>query len=225
MTIRTPEQYRTAVEEAQNSQMHAKARQISNAARSWAMVLQALSDNAMAVTRAMQQWYPREVDRGHHVERVLTSYADGSFLINRLGAEGAMDRDLAIVLLDLRRRLIVEYGDTVASVMLIDRAVSAYQDFVRVTGWTGNLALHIEHGFFGGDGPSAHFRYRYGREGHSVRGLTVEQHLAHLREGLIPLAERCGRAMREALAALGAMRAAPSPAVERSRPVQISVML
>jgi hypothetical protein len=57
---------------------------------------------------------------------------------------------------------------------------------------------------------------------------TAEQAQAErrrLREGLIPLAERCGRLMREALAALEAMRAAPSQAVERSRPVQISVML
>jgi hypothetical protein len=46
-----------------------------------------------------------------------------------------------------------------------------------------------------------------------------------LREDLIPLAERCGRVMREALASLEMLRAAPSPAVERSRPVQISVML
>jgi hypothetical protein len=109
--------------------------------------------------------------------------------------------------------------------MLIDRAVVAYRDFLRITGWVGNLALSIEHEFFGRDGPSAHFRDRYGREGRSVRGLTVEQHLVHLREGLIPLAERCGRVMREALTSLEMLRAAPSQAVERSRPVQISVML
>jgi hypothetical protein len=45
-----------------------------------------------------------------------------------------------------------------------------------------------------------------------------------LREGLIPLAERHGRVMREALAALEMLRAAPSPAVERSRPFRISVV-
>jgi hypothetical protein len=36
------------------------------------------------------------------------------------------------VLLDLRRRLIDEYGDTPAAMMLIDRAVAAYQDFIRI---------------------------------------------------------------------------------------------
>jgi hypothetical protein len=48
-----------------------------------------LSDNAMAVTQAMRQWHPREDDRGRHVERVervLTSFQDGSFLVNRPGA-------------------------------------------------------------------------------------------------------------------------------------------
>jgi hypothetical protein len=137
----------------------------------WALVLQAFSDNAMAVTRAMQQWYPREGDRERQVERVLASYEDGSFLIDRLGAGMVVDQDLAVVLLDLRRRLKDEYGDTPAAMMLIDTAVSAYQDFMRVTGWGGNLALHIEHEFFGRDGPSAQFRDRYGREGRAIRGL------------------------------------------------------
>ena len=32
------------------------------------------------------------------------------------------------------------------------------------SGWIGNLAIHIEHEFFGVQGPSAHFQDRYGRE-------------------------------------------------------------
>ena len=102
--------------------------------------------------------------------------------------------------------------------------LSAYQNFIRVEGWAGNLAILIEHDFFGLDGPSAHFRDRYGREGRAVCGLTVEEHLGHLRERLIPLAERYGRVMREALAALEALRALPSRAVERSKPIKVSVM-
>jgi hypothetical protein len=45
-----------------------------------------------------------------HVVRVLSRYAPGSFLINRLGAAGVVDQDLAVVLLDFRRRLIAEHG-------------------------------------------------------------------------------------------------------------------
>ena len=94
---------------------------------------------------------------------------------------------------------------------------------MRVTGWTGNLCILIEAEFFGVQGASANFKDRYGREGGVVRGLTVEDHLARMREQLIPLAERCGRVMREALASLETLRAVPSETVERSRPAKISV--
>ncbi len=82
----------------------------------------------------------------------------------------------------------------------------------------------IEHEFFGRDRPCFDFRDRRGEEGPKIQGLTVEQHLARLRERLLPLAERCGRVMREALASLEMLRAAPSQEVERSKPVHISVV-
>ena len=173
----------------------------------------------MAVFRAMRRL--RHESEPEQVERVLTSFEDGRFLIDRMGAECAVDQDLTVVLLDLRQRLQAEYGNGPAAILLIDRAISAYHDFVRVTGWIGNLSIHIEHEFFGSDGPSAEFRDRYGKEGRSIRGLTVEQHLSHLRERLLPLAERCGRVMREALASLETLRDRPSEAVERSRPIQV----
>src|SRR5712692_7113662 len=184
----------------------------------WAQVVQALSDNSLAVVRAMRRF--RNEAEQQQVERVLTSYEDGSFLIDRLGAGLVVDQDLAVVLLDLRRRLIDEYGGGPAAMMLIDRAVAAYQDFIRITGWTGNTALMVEAEFFGRDRPRVGFRDRHGE----IRGLTVEQHIARLQENLIPLAERCGRVMREALAALETLRAVPSQAVEQSRPARISVM-
>jgi hypothetical protein len=40
--------------------------------------------------------------------------------------------------------------------------------------------------------------------------LTVEQHIARLGEQLLPIAERFGRVMREAVAALEELRAAPN---------------
>jgi hypothetical protein len=157
------------------------------------------------------------------VERVLTSYHEGSFLIDRLGAEIVCDQDLAVVLLDLRRGLVKEYGSSPVAMMLIDKALTAYQQSIRVNGWIGNLAIRIEHEFFGREAPSANFRDRYGRDGSMVRGLTVEQHLQRLREGLLPVAERCGRMMRDAIAALEALRTAPSEPVERSKPISIAI--
>src|SRR6266851_2355430 len=146
----------------------------------WTLVVQALSDNSLAVVRAMRRF--RSETEQEQVERVLTSYEAGSFLV--------------------------------------DRAVAAYQDFIRVTGWTGNTALMVEAEFFGRDRPRAGFRDRHGE----IHGLTVEEYINRLGQDLIPLAERCARVMREALAALEATRGAPSQAVERSKAARISVM-
>jgi hypothetical protein len=147
------------------------------------------------------------------------------FLIDRLGAANVIDQDLATVLLRLRRSLIEDYGGGPAALMLIDRAVASYRDFIQINGWVGNLAIRIEHEFFGTSGPSAEYRDRRGREGPMVRGLKVEELLARLREGLLPLAERCGRVMHEALGSLEMLRATPSQAVERSRPIRMSLVL
>jgi hypothetical protein len=95
----------------------------------------------------------------------MKRFENGSFLIDRMGAQGVLDQDLAVVLLHFRQRLIDDYGGGPAAMMLIDRAVAAYQDFVRIEGWIGNAALLIEHEFFGIKGPSTHFQDRYGREG------------------------------------------------------------
>jgi hypothetical protein len=192
--------------------------------REWAAINRALRDNSMAVTRGMARWYPVPGERESRTEQVMTRFEDGSFLLNRLGAEGVIDQDLDVVLLHFRNQLSTEYGDGPAAIMLIDRAVAAYENFIRIEGWIGNTALLIEAEFFGIQGPSADFRDRYGREGRTIRGLTVEQYIARLRDELLPLAERCGRAMREALATLEEFGAAPSRAVERSRPVKVSVV-
>ena len=183
----------------------------------WALVVQALQDNSLAVVRAMRRF--RNEAEQQQVERVLTSYEDGSFLIDRLGAGLVVDQDLAVVLLDLRRRLIDEYGGGPAAMMLIDRAVSAYRDFIRISGWTGNTALMVEAEFFGRDRPRVGFRDSHGE----IRGLMVEEYINRLGQDLIPLAERCGKVMREALAALETVRAVPSSAVERSKPISLSI--
>ena len=115
----------------------------------------------MAVFRGMRKFRHRGEEE--YAERVLTSFEEGRFPTDRLGAAGVVDPDRAVVLLDLRRRLIDEY-------------------FMRVTGGVGSLSIHIEHEFLGLDGPSADFRDRYGQEGRAIRGLSVGERLAHLRE-------------------------------------------
>jgi len=101
--------------------------------------------------------------------------------------------------------------------MLIDQSVVAYQNFLRVTGWTGNTALMVETEFLGRGKPSAQFRDRYGDDGGNIRGLTVEQHIARLGEG----ADAAGRALRPDHARHGCRLADQS--VERSTPIVIPI--
>lgn len=191
--------------------------------REWQAINKALRDNSMAVTRAMAQWHSRPGDREKKTAAAIGKFEDGSFLLDRLGAEAVIDQDLATVLLHLRNQLVEEYGKGPAAIMLIDRAVAAHQAWLRIEGWVGNLSILIEHEFFSVEGPSANFKNKYGSEGRRIRGLTVEQYLARLREQLLPTAERCGRAVQEALAALQATAAEPSRAVERTRPIRYSI--
>src|SRR5258707_1332419 len=96
----TPEQ--TAAQAEADERDHQRQRE-------WALVAQALNDSSLAVVRAMRRF--RSETEQEQVERVLTSYQAGSFLIDRLGAGLVIDQDLAVILLDLRRRLIDGYGD------------------------------------------------------------------------------------------------------------------
>src|SRR5712691_6643618 len=76
--------------------------------------------------------------------------------------------------------------------MLIDRAVAAYQDFLRIIAWTGNTALMVEHEFFGRDRPRAGFRDRHGE----ICGLTVEEYIVVREERLSGVFSLAGLAAR-----------------------------
>jgi hypothetical protein len=184
-----------------------------------------LSQDAAAVVRATRDGSFLDTDEDYKdlAKRARRDYGRGTFLVDRLGAAGLLDPTLAAVLLDLRSRLLATYGGSAAAAMLIDQAVVAYQNLLRVTGWTGNTALMVEAEFFGRDTPSAEFRDRYGNEGRSIRGLTVEQHIARLGEELMPLAERFGRIMRDTVAALEGLRTVADQSVERSTPIVIPI--
>jgi hypothetical protein len=76
----------------------------------WAAVNEALRDDSMTATRTISRSYSGECE----TKGVMTRFEDGCSL------SCVLDRDLAVVLLDLRRRLIDEYGKTPAATMLID---------------------------------------------------------------------------------------------------------
>jgi hypothetical protein len=58
----------------------------------WAVVIQRQLDSGCAGDATL---VPREGDRERQVERVMTSYDDGSFLIDRLAAGMVVDQDCA----------------------------------------------------------------------------------------------------------------------------------
>ena len=123
-------------------------------------------------------------------------------------------------LLALRRRLIAEWGITTAAEMiLVDLALLSYYQTLRAQRWIGDLALLIEHEFFGQDSPTAKAQKRFGR----VDGLAVEDQVRRLAEHLMPLLDRANRMVIRNLKALKELRQGPVPAIAIGRAEQVTV--
>src|SRR5215207_3411176 len=110
-----------------------------------------LERDASASARAMDGW-GRVNSRDEWlamVRKAADDLDDGSFLIDRLGAERHLDPQMMAILLVLRRRLIDEHGATTAAeLMMIDVAVLSYYHTLRVNGWVGNVSQWLESEFF-----------------------------------------------------------------------------
>jgi DNA-binding winged helix-turn-helix (wHTH) protein len=124
------------------------------------------------------------------------------------GAARAGDDDLAAALFDLRQRLLNDYVDGAAAMLLIEQVIIAYQGFLRVTGWITSLSTTIDTEFFGSDLSASHPTDQHSSSQTSTTDMA--RHLAQLHEGLVPLAEQYGGVIRDALAALEAFRVSPA---------------
>lgn len=155
-------------------------------------------------------------------EEAREEYRQGSFFLDRLGAEKLVDPKLMATLLSLRQGLLNEAGDSVAERLLIDLTVLAYHHALRVSGWIGNLALDTERELFGQPGLAATMRARHGYGSEHIEGLQVEEYVSRIAESLLPLADRFNRMMRDNLKALREVRTAPSVRVEKAEVVSIS---
>ena len=154
-------------------------------------------------------------------ERAPAAYDSGRFLLERLGAERELDPDSMATLLYLRERLRREYAvDSVAAEMLLDQAVLAFLNLLRVQRWIGDAALLIEHEAFGAAGPTAKLAARYG-DG-SVTGLKVEEELSRLTGTLLPSLDRLTRMYIRSLRAIGDLRGG-SVALTVNRVAQLNV--
>lgn len=88
--------------------------------------------------------------------------------------------------------------------MLVDLAVLAYANALRVQGWIGDAALWTEHEFFAQPSPTAEFKRRC--EDRSVEGLEVEERIERLSAQLRPLLDRANRMLVRNLRALRELR-------------------
>jgi len=188
-----------------------------------------LERDAASSARAMDGWANVESREAWlaMVAEADEDLDDGSFLLDRLGAERHLDPALMAVLLVLRRRLIDEHGArTAAELMMVDMAVLSYYHTIRINGWIGNLAQWLEGEFF--TKGSLSIRPQNAPENYKHRDpklppLWVEHIVERLGEQLLPLLDRSNRIMLRNLAALRAVRTGPTPTVSIGQAGQVNV--
>src|SRR5271168_1912348 len=157
--------------------------------------------------------------------KAAEDYRSGIGLIDQFGASGLLDPAMVGMLIAIRRGLFEETNASSArELALIDMAVVAYANAMRLQSMIGNTALIIESEMFGQPTLRAKRKNEYGGRPEDIQGLAVEEHVARLRDQLLPLVERAHRTARYAAAgwvstrarcaaaAVAAVAASPSPA-------------
>jgi hypothetical protein len=154
------------------------------------------------------------------IEESREAYESGGFLLERLGAQRYLDPKLMATILSLRQRLLDEWAVTsAAETMLVDLALLSYYDALRVQGWTDDLAVRIEHEFFGDDAFT-----EMARRGHRRSDrFAVEDRVRRLSEQLMPLFDRANRLMIRNLQAIKELRQGQVPAVAIGRAEQVTI--
>jgi hypothetical protein len=178
--------------------------------------------DAQACGRAMQ--YSPRLDNPAEweaaVSKALEDYRSGRSLMDHLGAYRLLDPATTGMLLGIRRGLIAETDATsIGQFVLIDMAVMAFANAMRLQSIIGNTALILESELFCQPTLRAKWTKKYGSQPED--GLAVEERVALLRDRLLPLAEQFHRMGRESMETLGRMRQAPAVSVERAEAVTI----
>jgi hypothetical protein len=157
--------------------------------------------------------------------KAAEDYRSGIGLIDQFGASGLLDPAMVGMLIAIRRGLFEETNASSArELVLIDMAVVAYANAMRLQAMIGNTALIIESEMFGQPTLRAKWKNEYGGRPEDIQGLAVEEHVARLRDQLLPLVERAHRTVRESIEAIGHMRQVPSMRVERAEAVNIVLL-
>jgi len=131
-----------------------------------------------------------------------------------------MDPELMAVVWGPRQNLLADLGvTTTAESMAVDLAVLSYCNVLRIQGWIGNLALHIESEWFGLESPTAKFGKKWGR----AEGLRVEDVARRFAEQLIPLLKKTNKLTIRNLKAIQELKAGPLATVSINNPGQVNV--
>lgn len=130
------------------------------------------------------------------LEKAGDEIGNGRFIVRQLGAERYLDPETVAVLITLRQNLLADMKQaSAADIMMVDAAVIAYFNMLRVQGWIGNLSLVVERGLFG-QAPLT--------EIHAEQtAKDLEEHLRRLSETMLPLQDRAHKMMARSLAAAG----------------------
>lgn len=159
----------------------------------WGRVYDGLRMDAQSCARSMQfsPLFGEPADWDSIVDRSLDDYRAGRSLMGHLGANRLIDPVLTGMLLGIRRGLIEEArATTMSDYVLIDMAVIAFANAMRIQSLVGNTAMVIESEMFCQPTLRAKWRTEYGFRPEDLRGFAAEDHVKRLRETLLPLAER-----------------------------------
>jgi hypothetical protein len=92
---------------------------------------------------------------------------------------------------------------------------------MRIQSIVGNTCLITEAELFGQPSLRAQWKQRCGAQSAEIRGVSVDEHVAMLRDRLMPLVERFHGLARDGIETIGRVRRAPSPLVERSPAIEV----
>jgi hypothetical protein len=190
-------------------------------------VYAALRNDAQSCARAMRSSPLLDTTEAwtELVDRSLDDYHSGRSLMEHLGADRLIDPAFTGMLLAIRRGFLEEIrSPSMADYVLIDMAVIAFANAMRVQSMIGNTALIMEGEMFGQPTLRAKWKTEYGVRPEDIRGLAVEEYVVQLRETLLPLVEKFNHSARDAIEGMRRRQQLPSTQVERAAPWEIRLI-
>jgi hypothetical protein len=129
------------------------------------------------------------------LEKAGDNIGNGRFIVRYLGAERYLDAETVAVLITFRQNLIADLEKpSAADLMMVDTAIVAYYNFLRVQGWIGNSALVFEGELFG--------REPLNTVHGDIIGDRLREQLERLAEVMLPLQDRAHRMLTRSLSHL-----------------------